>query len=372
MSTIHKKKSAVSMEKRIVQQQKKEQQKQEEELKKEEAQNIEDELESASDPRVVKHYEEAAQVTNEAMKLAESLCKDGASVFTVCQTVNKFIDEECAKIFKNEYSYEKGISFPCSISLNNCCGYYSPLKDDKTVMKKGDVAKIEIGSHISGFVAEKCKTIVIDEEPTGEKANVIEAGYVCLQKIIENLKVDVNTNEITKIIDEVCKKYNVKAFENIVSKNMERYVIDGTKFILNVPAKTQVDEMKIELHDVWNLDVLLTSGPAKPQEKGIRTTIYKRNMDETYILKMKTSLQIFREINNKYPAFPFSLGMLENEAKAKMGIVEMVKHDLVDPYTVVFDKSGYVAQFKATVIVTENGPKILTPIEAPAFIKKEN
>ena len=42
---------------------------------------------------------------------------------------------------------------------------------------------------------------------------------------------------------------------------------------------------------------------------------------------MRTSAQLLREINNKYPTMAFSLGMLENEAKAKMGIVEIVKHD---------------------------------------------
>ncbi|GAB1225559.1 hypothetical protein ENUP19_0256G0002 [Entamoeba nuttalli] len=59
---------------------------------------------------------------------------------------------------------------------------------------------------------------------------------------------------------------------------MERYMIDGNKFILNVPSKSAVEDMKIELND--------------------------RNIDETYILKMRTSVQIFREVNNKYPTFP--------------------------------------------------------------------
>ncbi|GAB1220279.1 hypothetical protein ENUP19_0050G0060 [Entamoeba nuttalli] len=371
MSTIHKpKKSAVSIEKKIATQQKKEQLKQENEIKKEEENKEEEELESAGDPRVVKHYEEAAEITNAAMKLAESLCVDGAIVYEVCKKVNEFIDEEAAKVFKNEYSYEKGIAFPCCISLNNCCGYFCPLAEDKTSMKKGDLAKIELATHISGFVAEACKTIVIGEEATGDKATIIEAGYTALQEVISKLQVGVNTSDITTVVDGVCKKYNVKAFENIVSRNMERYMIDGNKFILNVPSKSAVEDMKIELNDVWNLDIILTTGAAKPVEKETRTTVYKRNIDETYILKMRTSVQIFREVNNKYPTFPFSLGMLENESKAKMGIVEMAKHDLVDSYTVVYEKTGLVSQFKATIIVTENGPKVLTPIEAPAFIKK--
>ena len=374
-SSIHKpKKSAVTLEKKIAQQQKKEQMKQEEELRKEQEekkQQEEDELESASDPRVVKHYEEAAEVTNKAMKLAESLCVDGAIVYDVCKAVNTFINEETAKIFKGKYSYESGIAFPCCISLNNCCGYFCPLSDDKTAMKKGDLAKIELAAHISGFVAEACKTIVIGEEPTGEKATIIEAGYTALQEIIKNIKVGAKCNELTALVDAVCKKYNVKAMENIVSRNMERYTIDGPKFIMNAIPKQSVEEMTVEDNDVWNLDIILTTGAARPTEKESRTTVYKRNVDESYLMKMRTSIQIFREVNNKYPTFPFSLGMLENESKAKMGIVEIAKHDLVDPYAVVYEKTGVVSQFKATLIVKESGVQVLTPIEAPAFIKKD-
>ena len=140
---------------------------------------------------------------------------------------------------------------------------------------------------------------------------------------------------------------------------------------MNVPSKQAIEEMNVELHDVWNLDIILSTGNCKPYDNGTRTTVFKRNVDETYILKMRTSVQILREINHKFPTMPFSLGMLENESKAKMGIVEISKHDLVDSYTVVYEKTGIVSQFKATIIVTEEGPKLLTPVEVPAWMKKE-
>ena len=37
---------------------------------------------------------------------------------------------------------EKGIAFPTCISINNCCGHFSPLKEDSINLKKGDVAKM--------------------------------------------------------------------------------------------------------------------------------------------------------------------------------------------------------------------------------------
>ena len=47
-----------------------------------------------------------------------------------------------------------GIAFPCCISVNNCICHYSPLTHDAdTVLKEGDLAKIDLGAHIDGFIA---------------------------------------------------------------------------------------------------------------------------------------------------------------------------------------------------------------------------
>jgi len=42
--------------------------------------------------------------------------------------------------------------------------------------------------------------------------------------------------------------------------------------------------------------------------------------------------------------------------KAKMGVVECVKHDLMQPFNVLYERDGeFVAQFKQTVILMPNG-----------------
>ena len=51
-------------------------------------------------------------------------------------------------------NFSTGIAFPCCISVNNCICHYSPLTHDAdTVLKEGDLAKIDLGAHIDGFIA---------------------------------------------------------------------------------------------------------------------------------------------------------------------------------------------------------------------------
>ena len=58
------------------------------------------------------------------------------------------------RIYTILFSYYIGIAFPCCISVNNCICHYSPLTHDAdTVLKAGDLAKIDLGAHIDGFIA---------------------------------------------------------------------------------------------------------------------------------------------------------------------------------------------------------------------------
>ena len=70
-----------------------------------------------------------------------------------------------------------------------------------------------------------------------------------------------------------------------------------------------------------------------------RVTVYKKT-DETYMLKMKASRAFFSEVDKRFQNMPFNLRMLEDEKKAKMGVVECLKHKIIEPFQVLYDKPG--------------------------------
>lgn len=72
----------------------------------------------------------------------------------------------------------------------------------------------------------------------------------------------------------------------------------------------------------------------------------------------QASRRVFKEINAKFPALPFTFRELETEKASshRMGIKECLDHGLLHPYPVLYEKSGdLVAQFKATVLLMPNG-----------------
>jgi hypothetical protein len=82
---------------------------------------------------------------------------------------------------------------------------------------------------------------------------------------------------------------------------------------------------------------------------------------------MAASRTVFGEILKKYPSLPFSLRSLEAK-NARLGIVECVNHDLLQPYPVMHEKaSNLVAQFKATVLLMPNGSDRVTNAQLQQF-----
>merc|ERR1712023_398520 len=93
--------------------------------------------------------------------------------------------------------------------------------------------------------------------------------------------------------------------------------------------------------------------------------VYKRAVDRNYQLKLQASRAVFSEITTKFPYLPFTLRALENK-KRRLGIVEMVKHDLVDAYPVLYEHEGeLVAQFKFTLLVLPNSTMRMNAFPLP-------
>ena len=149
----------------------------------------------------------------------------------------------------------------------------------------------------------------------------------------------------------------------MVSHNLEQDIIDGEKTInncLNEAQSKDSETHEFKLHEVYAVDVLVSTGDGKNQERDAKTTVFKKT-GLTYMLKMKTSREFFSGVSKCYGSMPFNIRNCEEEKKARMGVVECVKHQVLQPFNVLYEKEGcFVAQFKFTVLLMPNGPMKIT------------
>lgn len=290
------------------------------------------------------------------MKHAISLIKPDADVYTVCQEVDRFVNDELTKVYngKKTKKIERGVAMPCCISLNNIVGHFSPLKDESVKMANGDIAKIECGAHIDGFAATSAFSVVVgDDKADAKKANVIHAAHAAIRAAERVIKEGANNAEVTEAMNKVVAEFECNMVEGVLSHSVKKYCIDGNNAIIAKEQPLQhVEAWEFEKGQVIHLDVFVSSGEGKPKLNEMRSTIYKRQLQNMYNLKSQKARQFFAEANKRFPAMPFSLRAFDDQIGAKMGVRECNDHELLQEFPVLQEKEGeFVAHFKSTVAI---------------------
>jgi len=239
------------------------------------------------------------------------------------------------------------------------------------VLSAGDMVKLDVGCYVDGYIAVAAHTMVCGDPCTnkplsGPQADVLHAAHIACEVVQKLLRPGNTNSQVTKAVAKVAEDFGVKVCTGVLSHRMKRFVIDGNKVILLREEMDQkVEDSSFELNEVYSIDIVMSTGDGKPKEMQSRTTVFKRSVDKNYMLKMRSSRTLFNEVNAKFPALPFTLRALDDERQARMGVVECLKHELIHPYPVLFEKKGdHVAHFKFTVLILPSGPTRITGLKS--------
>lgn len=323
-------------------------------------------------PDVVDKYKAASEIANNAMLQLLQNIKPGMNTVEICDMGDKLLTEGANATYKKLKEGEKGIAFPTCVSINNCVGHFSPLPEDPAVvLKVGDVVKIDLGAHIDGYVSTCAHTFILGQNPedppqSGRIADVICAAYFASECAIRLARPGKKNTDITQAIRRVADIFHVNPVEAVLSHRMKQDVIDGNQVISNrFEPDQQVEEFTFETNQVYAFDIVMSTGEGRAREEAARTTVYKRAIDRSYQLKLQASRALFSEIQKRFPVHPFSLRSLD-EKKRRLGIVELVKHDLLQAYPVLYERDGeIVAQFKFTALILPNSTMRMNAFPLP-------
>ncbi|KAE8955652.1 hypothetical protein PR003_g32924, partial [Phytophthora rubi] len=263
-------------------------------------------------------------------------------------------------------------------SANEIVCHFSPLPNESLSLQAGDWVKIDLGCHIDGYVAVVAHTAVVPAEGSaaaaefpqlqGEEADVLKCAHDAVELCARLIKPG-NTNlQVTEALTKLEASYGVKSLQGTLMHQLKRFVIDGNKVIAQkMDVENRTPKVTFEPNEVYTIDVCYTTGSEKPVTSERRTTVFKRQVDKQYRLKMKASRYVFKEINSKFPTLPFTIRAFEDESQARMGVVECVKHDLLQAYPILEGRPGdKVAHFKVTVLLLPSGTTKITGLAFPA------
>jgi len=256
----------------------------------------------------------------------------------------------------------------------------------KPVLKAGDIVKMDLGCHIDGFIAVAAHTCIVPEtadasppEPDEATGRVAVAAYNAMLVAAAAIAAGAKNTEVTDAVERVAKHYDVIPINSVRMHQMKRYVLDGVKEV--ALKKTNPDdatdpeeklaECTFEQFEVYAVDVAMSTGDGNARPGDMRTTVFKRNVEQQYSLKVPASRALLSEVDKKFPTLPFTIRHLNDVRKARLGLQECINHGLLMPYPTLYDHSGKVAHFKCTVLLLPSGTVRVTGLEMPEYFKTE-
>ena len=196
------------------------------------------------DEAIYEKYKLAGNIAADARDYGKELIKPGVSVLEVANKVE-------SKIISNN----AGLAFPVNISINEIAAHYSPRHDDDLIFKKGDVVKLDVGSHVDGYIADTAITV---EVGTKKYNDMIKASNDALATAIDFMRPDVDLSELGKNVMETINSYGFKPIDNLTGHSLQKYVLHSGLNVPSVPDPSQ--RLKPKAGDVIAIEPFVTDG----------------------------------------------------------------------------------------------------------------
>ncbi|CAG8442677.1 163_t:CDS:2 [Cetraspora pellucida] len=321
---------------------------------------------------VLSKYRSAADIVNAVLPQIISRIVPGTSVTELCKYGDQLIFSHTSKVY-NKNKVEKGVALPTMICVNHYLQYFSPLPENDVILQHGDLVKIELGVHIDGYIASAAHTTILNPNPQqpieGRSADAVAAAHFGAEAALRLLKAGNKGSDIVKAVNQVANAFKCIPVEGSIVQQVRRYVLQAENFAtLNPNDGFPDDDFMINSNEVYTINVLMSTGSGLIKESDLKPTIYQRNVNEVYNLKLKAARSVFKKITDTYSVFPFSINSLES-TRDRLGIPECVTHGLLRPFYVLLENAGeaVVAQIKFTALVTPNGnsTRITSSIQSP-------
>ncbi|HIP17154.1 MAG TPA: type II methionyl aminopeptidase [Methanothermococcus okinawensis] len=296
---------------------------------------------SNDDPNKLEKLINAGKIHNKVMEEALKLIKPGEKLYNVAEYVENRIRELGGQV-----------AFPCNISINEVAAHYTPCYGDKKVFLEGDLVKLDIGVHIDGYIADGALTIDLSNTYN----DLIKASEYALNQAINEIIPPMNVGKIGAIIQEAIEGYGYKPISNLSGHVMEKYILHSG---VNIPNIKENSKEFIDVGDVVAIEPFATDGFGQVVD-GVEKYIFKYlNSRPVRLPLAKTLLKL---IEKKYPFLPFSeRDVLKENPKYRPALKNLMNSGCIYGYPVLTEKNrGMVSQSEHTVLITENGAKIIT------------
>ncbi|MCL7474839.1 MAG: type II methionyl aminopeptidase [ANME-2 cluster archaeon] len=286
--------------------------------------------------QIIEKYVTAGKILSQVREKTARQVTVGANLYDVARFGEDMIREQGGEP-----------AFPINISCNEEAAHATPKKDDTAVFGE-DMVKLDIGVHVDGFIADTAKTVDLSGNP-----ELVEAAEAALEAAIKAIHAGINTAELGLIINDTITGFGYKPVANLTGHGLAQYMQHVPPSIPNIPIDKGV---ALEVGQVVAIEPFATNGQGYVTE-GASTEIY--HIVGTRPIRAPAARVLLKEVE-AYQTLPFAKRWLSSK-HLDFALLQLEKNGNISSYPVLKEEKGaLVSQAEHTVIVEEDGCKVIT------------
>ncbi len=293
----------------------------------------------------IEDYKKAGKIAAEVREDARKRYHVGETLLSICERVEGMIREHGAEP-----------AFPCNVSLNEIAAHYTAEPNDHSLVKDGDVLKIDIGVHVNGYIADTAVTVCYNPKYD----SLVSATELALQEAVKIVKADVKASEIGKVVERTASRIGFKPIHNLSGHSLAQYTIHAGKSIPNIWT---LGTFSLTPNEAYAIEPFLTTKDGSGvvyngKVKNIHAIATRKRTGD------KNADAFLDYLWNRFKTLPFTLRWAlkdYEEQEARKMLEFLVKKKLVRSYPILVEGNGkFVAQAEHTLIPTENSVIVIT------------
>ena len=280
----------------------------------------------------IRKQKEAFEKMKVVLEYAKTLVKPNVKIFDVAEAIEKKIFDVGAKP-----------AFPVNIGINEVAAHYTPSIYDQTVLKEGDMVKIDIGLHVDGYISDNAFTVLV-----GKNSHpMIEIAKKAVEEARKVLRENVKIKEVSEVIESVVSSSGFNIVRNLTGHFLDRYVVHG----FSIPNVKNDIEIPIPKGQAVAIEVFVTNGSGWAKESSEVEIFQFREDRGSRILEAKKILEMSIK---DFDGLPFAKRWINNIPRAKLDLAirDLVNRGCLIDYPVLKESdNSLVAQWEESFIV---------------------
>ena len=294
-------------------------------------------------PHALDCLRHAGRVAGDVRDAGARLIVAGARVRDVCVAVEEDIARRGA-----------GCAFPVQSSRNDVAAHYCPAPTEETRYAEGDLAKLDIGVHVDGWVVDTALTVNVGDVPA--RRRFVEAARAALEAAIAAVAPEREIRRVSEAIESAALRFGLRAVRSLCGHGVGRWQVHGPPPIPNVP---ELADGRLRAGSVVAIEPFVTDGLGVVAEHG-EPQVFRldpaREPAEGPDPEALAAVRAFRGL-------PFARRQLSAYAGPRLeGLLRWLREDgRLMSYAPLRETTGHaVAQAEHTVYVGPAGVEVLT------------